>query len=714
MNPLDLEPARPGRAVSPTEGLAFLWRGRFTIALLTLLGAGGGVFYAQHRGTIYRARSVLYVERDSPMMPGSSVSLWLQSRNYANTQAALLRSTPILEKSLANPSLVTSRLFGDSTNRLAWLARHLSVAVGIEDDLITVGLDSVQIEDACTVVNSVVDAYLSFHARNRRETAGEVLVGLQQQLSRHESELAAIQKEQAEFLAKHPTLMPSGESGKIATERLRELNTAMTRAEIDTSEAEAAWQAAKTIAESGDALRRLPLLNGDPVLAQEAIGDVKRVDELKQRRLALQQEVTADHPDLVRLDVAIATLEKENAVHAQQLAQAAINALEARYRGAKQRFDSLAERIAAEEQHLHNVDPAEAEYRGIEMRYDRARKIADSLYERIRSIDINEKVDTSDKPQLSTLVYEYASPDSAPVASSKTAIAAIATFVGFVLGIALAWFRALTDQRLRSPDDVVAQLALLGTLPRVAIDPRGVLHGWKRSPEYVAAMRSLRTVLQFNVRSARHRVLQVTSVRNGDGKSTVVAGLGIAMAMAGERTLIVDADVGRASQARLFGVDGEVGLAQALAGRSPAAEVIFGTGIENLHLLPAGAAGAGDLLEAGRLRAILQQVAADFDRVLIDSPPLLERVDARIIAAASDETVIVLRAGRTTRAMVESCLAIVAAVAGRVAGAVLNWSSRGSGLGGGTAHPGYAEPSAEAGRRAAPDLPHAAGPRGHA
>src|SRR5262249_32856867 len=118
VNPLDLEPARPARAASPTEGLAFLWRGRFTIALATLLGAGGGVFYAQHRGTIYRARSVLYVERDSPMMPGSSVSLWLQSRNYANTQAALLRSTPILEQCLANPSLASSPLFGDSTNRL--------------------------------------------------------------------------------------------------------------------------------------------------------------------------------------------------------------------------------------------------------------------------------------------------------------------------------------------------------------------------------------------------------------------------------------------------------------------------------------------------------------------------------------------------------------------------------------------------------------------
>ncbi|HZT56737.1 MAG TPA: Wzz/FepE/Etk N-terminal domain-containing protein, partial [Burkholderiaceae bacterium] len=582
MNPLDLEPARPARAASPTEGLAFLWRGRFTIALATLLGAGGGVFYAQHRGTIYRARSVLYVERDSPMMPGSSVSLWLQSRNYANTQSALLRSTPILEKCLQNPALFTSQLFGDSTNRLAWLGRHLSVAVGNEDDLITVSLDSVQIEDACTIVNSVVDAYLSFHARNRRETTGEVLVGLQQQLASHETELAAIQKEQFEFLARHPTLVLSGEAGKIATERLRELNNAMTRAEIDTSEAEAAWQAAKTMAESNDALRRLPLLNGDPVLVQSAVGDVKRVDELKQRRLALQQEVTPDHPDLLRLDGVIAALEKENAAHAHQLAQAAISALEARYRGAKQRFDALASRIAEEEKRLQNVDPAEAEYRGIEIRFDRERKLTDSLYERIRSIDINEKVDTSDKPQLSTLVYEYASPDSAPVASSKTAIAAIATFVGFVLGIAFAWFRALTDQRLRSPDDVVAQLPLLGTLPRVAIDHRGVLHGWRRSPVYVAAMRSLRTVLQFNVRSARHRVLQVTSTRNGDGKSTVVAGLGIAMAMSGERTLIVDADFGRAAQARLFGLAGEVGLAQALASRSPAAQSIVATAVEKL------------------------------------------------------------------------------------------------------------------------------------
>ena len=107
VTPSDSDTLRQTSDASPMQSLAFLWRGRWLIAGVAVLCAAAGVFYAEQRGTIWRAKSVLYVQRKSSLMPGSDVSLWLESRNYAMSQAP--QCSRLVARSPAAPTRKTAR-----------------------------------------------------------------------------------------------------------------------------------------------------------------------------------------------------------------------------------------------------------------------------------------------------------------------------------------------------------------------------------------------------------------------------------------------------------------------------------------------------------------------------------------------------------------------------------------------------------------------------
>ncbi|MEQ1634665.1 MAG: CpsD/CapB family tyrosine-protein kinase, partial [Planctomycetota bacterium] len=149
------------------------------------------------------------------------------------------------------------------------------------------------------------------------------------------------------------------------------------------------------------------------------------------------------------------------------------------------------------------------------------------------------------------------------------------------------------------------------------------------------------------------------------------AGLAVASAQAGQRTLIVDADFGRPSQAARFAVDGTVGLRQVLANKIPFEAAIQATEVPGLFVLPAGEAnGAGAVLDASVLPTLLQELANRWDRVLVDSPALLQAVDARILAAVCDASLLVLRPGSSTVSAVQAAEEAVASVGGQIVGVV--------------------------------------------
>lgn len=225
------------------------------------------------------------------------------------------------------------------------------------------------------------------------------------------------------------------------------------------------------------------------------------------------------------------------------------------------------------------------------------------------------------------------------------------------MGFGLAWLRDLLDHRLKSIDEIanVLQLPVLGALPYSSTsgDRRNAGRIVALTPRSTAAesVRTLRTALHFGLAGNDAKVIVVTSPSPGDGKSTVASNLAIATAQAEKHVLLIDADLRKPTQHKIFGLDTDLGLGTVLADRRPFEEAIIANVEGTLDLMPCGKIPSNpvELLNNGYFAEMLQKLSERYDRIIIDSPPVMPVADARVIAAHGDATVLVLRAERSTR-----------------------------------------------------------------
>lgn len=247
--------------------------------------------------------------------------------------------------------------------------------------------------------------------------------------------------------------------------------------------------------------------------------------------------------------------------------------------------------------------------------------------------------------------------------------------IGLIVGLIFAFLRRLLDVNIRTTTDVQksAGAGLLGTLPKddsFTDTATGIGNGSARALE---AVRQLRTNLKFVSIDNPPRTISFTSPDPGEGKSTVVSSLGLALAAAGDRVMVIDADLRRPRQHTLFEVDGRVGLSEVLAGQIELEDALVEVGDDGLMLLPAGRTppNPSELLGSDRMRTLLEQVSRDF-LVMVDAPPVLPVTDSTLLATSVDGTVLVVRHAKTRREHVEVARDMLAKVNANLIGVVLN------------------------------------------
>jgi capsular exopolysaccharide synthesis family protein len=178
----------------------------------------------------------------------------------------------------------------------------------------------------------------------------------------------------------------------------------------------------------------------------------------------------------------------------------------------------------------------------------------------------------------------------------------------------------------------------------------------------------------------RAKTILIASPSAGDGKTTVASNLAIALAQGGKRVLLLDADLRQPGQHDTFGVENHAGLVDLLAHELAPAEVAQKTLVQNLELIPAGPSpeNPADLLNSPRFVELMDELADRHDHVVIDSPPVLAVTDARVIAASTDVTVLVLRADRADRRQSEAARDGLVGVGANLLGLVMNFAAPGS------------------------------------
>ena len=253
------------------------------------------------------------------------------------------------------------------------------------------------------------------------------------------------------------------------------------------------------------------------------------------------------------------------------------------------------------------------------------------------------------------VVAEPATIPISPIRPRTSTNVMLAVIVGALLGLGIAFLVEYLDDTVKTPDDVtrVAGLATLGAIARLKESggPRQLVAWLKAKSPESEAYRTLRTNIQFSSVDKPIRSLLVTSSGPGEGKSTTTANLAVVLAQTGQRVIVVDTDLRRPVQHKVFGVPNNVGMTTALlAGENVSLEgYLQPTEMETLSVLTSGPIppNPSELLGSHRMENLVSTLTQSADIVLFDSPPVLAVTDAVVMARHVDGVLLVVDAGQT-------------------------------------------------------------------
>ena len=189
------------------------------------------------------------------------------------------------------------------------------------------------------------------------------------------------------------------------------------------------------------------------------------------------------------------------------------------------------------------------------------------------------------------------------------------------------------------------------------------------------AYRALRTNVLLSSADVQPQMLLITSPGKGEGKSLTAANLSIAMAQAGNRVLLIDCDLRKPKMHKVFSLDRDPGLSNLLVGTKVDPHLyIQKTAQANLEVITCGPIppNPSELLGSKRMHTLLEGLRQDYQRVILDSPPIMAATDAAVLTPVVDGTVLVVRAGNTKRQVAQRAVKLLLDLNARITGVVLN------------------------------------------
>lgn len=304
---------------------------------------------------------------------------------------------------------------------------------------------------------------------------------------------------------------------------------------------------------------------------------------------------------------------------------------------------------------------------------------------RLESVNVNEAGQPVDPSQLVIRIQPYQQATGAGQLNTSEWLRHIGLglIAGLLVGYAIAFTRKQLDVRVRTIADVeeLTGQGVLAIIPetrelgsqRTSTDT-GKPGGMGAAAE---ALRQLRTNLRYVNVDDPPRVVAVTSANPGEGKSTVSANLAQLMASAGQRTVLIDADLRKPVQHTTFSLDNTVGLTQVLAGVAVIDDALQPTSEPNLRVLTAGRIppNPSEILGSQRMKKLITRLSRGHF-VIIDVPPLLAVTDPGLVAAACDGTILVTRVGKTYKEQLRLAAKLLQQVGATVLGSVLHRAPR--------------------------------------
>ena len=404
------------------------------------------------------------------------------------------------------------------------------------------------------------------------------------------------------------------------------------------------------------------------VLGNGFVQNLKAELATTERGLAEQTEFRGDrHPEVIQARAEVETAERRLEAEIQKV----VEAEQTEFQAAEAEERSLVAALETQTREALALDRRGIEYGVLRRDAESNRQIYDSLLQRTKETGISGELTTNN-----IRVVDVAERPRTPVSPRRGLNLLLALVGGSMFGVGIAFFFEYFDNRLKTPDEVEAQLGLpsLGLIPALRKFKAEPLVSNGVPPQFAEAFRALRTNLLFSNFDEGMRTIAVTSTGPGEGKSIVASNIAIGLAQTGERILLIDGDMRRPRVHDLFDQQQDPGLSNLLVGNAKVQDAVRKSRVENLWTLCSGRIppNPSELLGSKRFTAFLDSLHDHFDWVLIDCPPVMAVTDATVVAHASSAVLFVIGAEMTSKHAAKTALTHLDAVGARYVGTVLN------------------------------------------
>jgi len=671
-----------GESVHFLDYWQILFSRKEIVVAVTLLMLLIGIIITRAMPDVYAATTLIQVKRVA--LAGEIAGSQYQAYDpvFLKTQFEIIRSTPIIETVVRELNLHEKfgRAYGYSEQEVGQertvqlVQRKLSLELFRDTDLIaiTFKFDKPNQERnqaaylAVDAANTLATVFQTWILNQNRQPRTEAMDVVQRELDMQDSAIAKESLRLTEVREKYGIVI-SNEGGSGAEAIRHEISTLFVRqsqAMLDRDLRATRYEMIRDLPDM-ELAYALSSLTGDasvePLLAEKSSLEVDL-------GTLLRSLLGEKHPKVITLRMRLDEIEKKIVERVNVVRMK----LRFDYERALTELDTITERFeAVKAQELMMSS-------GSVMEYHTAREELSKLQSR-RDLWAGRLMDEKMKlviPATSVNIIDQAKKlERHRIVSPNIPLnITLSLIAGLFFGVVLAFLVEYMDTSIKTVDDVekFLNLTVLGLVPQKVRHLNDASARVIHSEPY----RVMRTNIKSSKRlNATSKIINVTSASAGEGKSLTVFNLAYVCAECGDKTLIVDSDLHRPRQHKIVQMDNVPGLCNVLVGEANVEHAIVNTVHPNLDLLPSGrlpGASVHGLLDTEEMTRLLQELRSRYDRIILDSPPMIGLSDSAQLVRIVDGTVLVVQHRKYPRFMAKRTRDIILGMGGSLVGVVLN------------------------------------------
>lgn len=597
-----------------------------------------------------------------------------------DTEIEILRSRSLAMEVIRALRLDQNPDFTGSAHRRSWdlagaeargmlvdrFLRDLAVQRLGRTHLIQISVTSRRPELASLIANTLIDSYVEHTFRDNYAATAKISSWLDAQLGGLKEKLEKSQNRMLELQRDVP-VFGGDQSQSIGVANLEELNRHFAAAQVERLVKEARYRAIRSA--PAPVAEALAGTDGATQNSKAALA------QLRSEYTSLIQTYGTAYPRVKELKAQIDQL--ESSVADQEQAQ--VDRTQKEFEAARSNEEMLRDTLRKQEQDANNNGTKAAQYELARKEYETNRLLYDGVQERLQEAGIMAGLHA-------TAVHIVDNADL-PVSPSQPRVGlnlAAGFGIGLFVGMALAFAQESLDTKLKTMSDIEEglQLPLLAAIPSVSaalLQPAGFCkqtnaQGTAHWSTVAEALRGMRTSILLSS-PGPPKVIMITSSRPGEGKTSVSCLMAITLALNGSRTLLIDADLRRPSVHMRFNLSKERGLSSVLSAQSNCQEsIVSWSELPDLHILPSGPVPPlpSELLGSKRMEALLTDLRASYDFIVIDTSPVLTVTDASLLGRLADAAILIVRYGEVQRHVVLRCLDLLDRAGAKLLGVSVN------------------------------------------